>query len=217
MTFGEIQTVKGSTFLISQMDGIIGLAYDTISVDGLPTFMEATEDLDERTFAFYLKNNPEDSYMTVPGIDADLGLEKIATHDVIEKTYWNVNFTKMSGPNGDIDMTGVKAAIDSGTSLIMGSNKYLTPLLDGITVEQDCSNLDSLPDITFTFDDVDYVLTAQDYVLQETIGIQTQCIMGIMGADLPDDFDYMIVGDVFMRPYPTEFSLDDNTVTFFRA
>jgi len=40
--------------------------------------------------------------------------------------------------------------------------------------------------------------------------------MGIMGADLPEDFKYVIVGDVFMRPYPTKFSRDDNTVTFFK-
>ena len=39
MSFGEIQKVKGKTFLVSQMDGIIGLAYDQISVDKLPTFM----------------------------------------------------------------------------------------------------------------------------------------------------------------------------------
>jgi len=216
MSFGEIQKVKGSTFLVSQMDGIIGLAFDTISVNHLPTFMSATEDLDEKSFAFYLKNNPEESYMTIPGIDEDLGLEEIATHKVIEETYWNVNFAKMTGPNGDVDVTGYKAAIDSGTSLIMGPNSLFQPLLEGITVEQDCSNLDSLPDITFTFDSTDYVLTANDYVLKETILGNTQCIMGIMGADLPDDFKYVIVGDVFMRPYPTKFSRDDSTVTFYK-
>ena len=84
-------------------------------------------------------------------------------------------------------------------------------------IRDSCSNLDSLPDITFTFDTTDYVLTANDYVLKETIGTETQCIMGIMGADLPSDFNYVIVGDVFMRPYPTEFSRDDDTVTFYRA
>ena len=89
-------------------------------------------------------------------------------------------------------------------------------VLEGITVEQDCSNLDSLPNITFTFDAQDYVLTPADYVLKETIMSNTQCIMGIMGADLPDDFKYVIVGDVFMRPYPTKFNRDDNTVTFYK-
>lgn len=217
MGFGEIQKVKGSTFLVSQMDGIIGLAYDQISVDKLPTFIETTEDLSERSFAFYMHNNPEASYMTMPGIDEEAGLEEIAQHKVIEETYWNLNFAKMSGPNGDIDTTGYKAAIDSGTSLIMGPNKLFTPLLEGITVEQDCSNLDTLPNITFTFDAQEYVLTPADYVLKETVMSNTQCIMGIMGADLPDDFNYVIVGDVFMRPYPTKFNRDDNTVTFYRA
>ena len=216
MGFGEIQKVKGKTFLISQMDGIVGLGYDQISVDKLPTFIESS-DLTEKSFSFYMKNNPDESYMVIPGIDEELGLEEIAKHDVIEQTYWNVNFAKMTGPNGDVDTTGYKAAIDSGTSLIMGPNALFKPLLEGITVEQDCSNLDSLPNITFTFDSQDYVLTPTDYVLKETIGKQTQCIMGIMGADLPDDFKYVIVGDVFMRPFPTKFNRDDNTVTFYKA
>ena len=164
MSFGEIQKVKGSTFLVSQMDGIIGLGYDQISVDKLPTFIESS-DLSEKSFSFYMKTNPEESYMVIPGIDEELGLTEIAKHDVIEQTYWNVNFTKMTGPNGDVDVTGYKAAIDSGTSLIMGPNTLFQPLLEGITVEQDCSNLDSLPNITFTFDSQDYVLTPTDYVL----------------------------------------------------
>jgi len=216
MSFGEIKKADGATFLVSRMDGIIGLGFDTISVDGLPTFMSATEDIEDKSFAFYMKNNPEESYMTMPGIDEELGLEKVATHKVIEETYWNVNFAKMTGPNGDVDTTGYKAAIDSGTSLIMGPNTLFAPLLEGITVNEDCSGVEDLPDITFTFDDVEYVLTSDDYVLRETIGKQTQCIMGIMGADLPEDFKYVIVGDVFMRPYPTHFNKNDSTVTFYK-
>lgn len=216
MSFGEIQKVKGSTFLVSQMDGIIGLAYDTISVDKLPTFVESSN-VTDKSFSFYMHNNPETSYMMMPGFDEDLGLKEIATHKVIEETYWNLDLAKMSGPNGDVDTTGYKAAIDSGTSLIMGPNTLFQPLLEGITVEQDCTGVEDLPNITITFDAVDYVLTPDDYVLKETIGKQTQCIMGIMGADLPDDFKYVIVGDVFMRPYPTYFNGNDNTVSFFKA
>ena len=216
MGFGEIKKADGATFLVSRMDGIIGLGFDQISIDGLPTFMSATADIEDKSFAFYMKNNPEESYMTMPGIDTELGLEKVATHKVIEETYWNVEFAKMTGPNGVVDTTGYKAAIDSGTSLIMGPNTLFAPLLEGIVVNEDCSGVEDLPDITFTFDAVDYVLTADDYVLRETIGKQTQCIMGIMGADLPDDFKYVIVGDVFMRRYPTKFSRNDSTVTFYK-
>jgi len=33
MGFGEIKSVSGATFYVSQMDGILGLAYDTISIN----------------------------------------------------------------------------------------------------------------------------------------------------------------------------------------
>jgi len=39
--------------------------------------------------------------------------------------------------------------------------------------------------------------------------------MGIMSMAVPDDFHYIIVGDVFMRPYPTYFNRNDNTVSFY--
>merc|ERR1719410_3015579 len=97
--------------------------------------------------------------MTMPGIDEDLGMSEIASHKVIEETYWNLDFTKLNGPNGDVDITGYKAAIDSGTSLIMGPNTVIQPLIEGITVNKDCSGKDDLPNITFTFDSTDYVLT----------------------------------------------------------
>ena len=218
MTFGEIQHAKGITFLVSQMDGIIGLGFDSISVDKLPTFMTATTDITDKSFAFYLKNVADgQSYMTMPGIDESLNLKEVATHKVIEESYWNLNFAKMSGPNGDVDTTGYKAAIDSGTSLIVGPSSLIDPLIEGITVEKDCSNRDSLPDITFTFDSQDYVLTGKDYVVEADNGSgKTQCLMGIMGQKLPDTFKYVIVGDVFMRPYPTKFNRNDSTVTFYK-
>jgi hypothetical protein len=40
MSFGAIKKVNGITFYVSQMDGIVGLAYGQISVNGLPTFMD---------------------------------------------------------------------------------------------------------------------------------------------------------------------------------
>lgn len=43
MSFGEVKSVSGATFYVSQMDGILGLAYDSISVDKLPTFLSSSD------------------------------------------------------------------------------------------------------------------------------------------------------------------------------
>ena len=107
------------------------------------------------------------------------------------------------------------AAIDSGTSLIVRPSAIINPLIEGITVAQDCTGVEDLPDISFTFDATTYNLTAGDYVLQVEQFGNTQCVMGIMGQDLPESFKYVIVGDVFMRKFPTHFNGNDNTVTFF--
>jgi len=152
--------------------------------------------------------------MTIPGMDTE-GLTKVQTHEVIEQTYWNVKLTGMSGPNGPIDTTGYKAAIDSGTSVIVGSASMINPLIEGIVVDQMCAGIDALPTITLTFDNTDYVMTPADYVVQVTEFGVTQCILGFMPMEVPDDFKYLIVGDAFMRKYPTFFNKNDNTVTFY--
>lgn len=157
MEFGVVKSVSGASFYVSQMDGILGLAYGSISVDSLPTFVDTDSNTD-KSFSFYLHDNPEASYMLMPGFE-QTGYTEVATHNVIEETYWNLNIVSITGPNGVVDMTGYKAAIDSGTSLIMGSFDVMNPLIAGIVVNQDCSGVEALPNITFTIDSTEYVLT----------------------------------------------------------
>ena len=64
-----------------------------------------------------------------------------------------------------IPATGFKAVIDSGTSAIVGPKSLVSPLIKGITVNKNCTGLDALPNLTFTIDSVDYVLSPKDYVL----------------------------------------------------
>lgn len=53
------------------MSGIMGLAYDTISVNSLPTYIDES-DLSDKSFTFYLKLDDEQSYMTIPGYDTSV-------------------------------------------------------------------------------------------------------------------------------------------------
>jgi hypothetical protein len=213
MSFGAIKKVAGTTFYVSQMDGIVGLGYGTISVNGLPTFID-NSDLKEKSFSFYLKNNPADSYMMIPGFEFN-GYAKFSEHDVVEKSYWNLDLKNLSGPNGTTDTAGMKAAIDSGTSLIVGPASVVDSWIQGITVNKDCSGVEALPDLTMRFDDTVFTLGQQDYVLRIGEAEKEQCVLGIQAAQLPDDFPYVIVGDVFFRKYSPFFDADNNKVTFF--
>jgi len=214
MSFGLINKVKGVSFDASAMSGILGLAYDTISVDGLPTF-EDVDNLTDKSFSMYLHNNPEDSYMVMPGWDND-NYETIDKHAVVEEKYWALQLKSLKNGDTVIDASKYKGVIDSGTSVLVGPNELVTPLTEGITVNPDCSGVEDLPTISFTLDDTEYPLAPEDYVLKMTslIGKKTECVLGIMGADFPEGFNYFIMGDVFMRRYPTLFNLNDNTVSF---
>ena len=215
MGFGEVTHVSGVSFYASQMSGIMGLAYDTISVDGLKTFMD-NADLEDKSFSFYLKDTSEESYMVIPGMDSE-NFSTIDTHKVVEEKYWALQLDSIAQGDKKIDASNYKAVIDSGTSLLVGPKEIVDHMIDGISVKSDCSNLNELPMLTFTIDGTDYPLAPSDYVLQITQLGQTQCLLGIQSMAFPEGFNYFIVGDVFMRKYPSYFNLDDNTVSFLTA
>jgi hypothetical protein len=102
------------------MSGILGLGYGSISVDNLPTFID-TSDLTDKSFAFYLHNNPDLSYITIPGFEETAYNGEMQFHDVAEQKYWSLQFTSMQQAGKEvIDMSRYYAVIDSGTSIIVG-------------------------------------------------------------------------------------------------
>jgi hypothetical protein len=208
MGFGEVTSVSGVSFLASKMSGILGLAYNTISVDKLDTFVDLSN-LTDKSFSFYLHDTSAESYMTIPGMDSEL-YETIDSHKVVEQKYWALKLSSIARGDKKIDASKYKAVIDSGTSLLVGPKEIVDPLIEGIPAQPDCSKLDQYPDMTFTIDDTSYTLTPEEYVLN----IQGQCLLGVQSMAFPEGFNYFILGDVFMRKYPSYFNLNDNTVSF---
>lgn len=194
------------------MSGILGFGYKSISVDNLDTFMDLTS-TKPKTFSFYLHDTSSQSYMIIPGWDSE-NYGTIDTHKVVEEKYWALDLKSVAQGSKTIDASKYKGVIDSGTSLLVGPKEIVDQLIDGITVKQDCSGLDTLPTISFTIDTQTYPLTPTDYVLKVSELGQTECLLGIQSMAFPAGFDYFIIGDVFLRKYPALFSLDDNTVAF---
>lgn len=143
--FGEITSVNGQAFHQSPMDGIIGLGYDSLAVDYLPIWLTKADTA--KTFSMVLRDENAKSEMVLPGKAPEM--TDLNMHDVTEKTYWCLNL-KAGGPKGATKpISGIKAVMDSGTSLIVGPSDTISQLKGGVTVNQDCSNFDQLPTVTF--------------------------------------------------------------------
>jgi cathepsin D len=226
-TFAEATQEPGDTFVVAKFDGILGLAFSSISTDGVvPPFYQMVSQklVPKGLFAFYLDRNPN---AKLGGL-LDLGAEdfthfkgNISYVEVTEEGYWQFQLDKIEvSGKGDLCSNGCQAIADTGTSLIAGPYNEVTTIQTYIGAQPglggeyivDCSRLDSLPEITFTIGGKGYTLTGREYILQMQNGYNTVCISGFMG--IKNNFPFWILGDVFIGQYYTVFDLDNTRVGF---
>ncbi|CAO1639262.1 unnamed protein product [Sympodiomycopsis kandeliae] len=224
--FAEATQEPGLAFAFGKFDGILGLAYDTISVNGIvPPFYQLINQklIDEPVFSFYLGSSDEDGGEAVfGGVDESHYEGKIVYAPVRRKGYWEVSLDSVALGDEVLDLEDGGAAIDTGTSLIAMPKDIAEILNKEIGAKQgwqgqysvDCEKLSSLPTLNFKFDGKDYPLSPQDYILQ----VQGSCISSFTGLDLPPRLGQLfIVGDVFLRKYHTTYDLGRDAVGFAKA
>lgn len=113
------------------------------------------------------------------------------------------------------------AIVDSGTSLITGPSKDIKKIAEAVGAKSsltgqytiDCDEVESIPDITWTIDGVDYTVPGPKLVIQ-TAGM---CLFAMMGMDFPKPGPQWILGDVFMREYYTVFDYENEKIGFAKA
>jgi saccharopepsin len=229
--FAESTKEPGLAFAFGKFDGILGLGYDRIAVNGaVPPFYKMIDQglLDEPVFAFYLGTtdgtgvDPKGGEAIFGGVDKDHYTGEITYAPVRRKAYWEVELQSVRFGKEEMKLRNVGAAIDTGTSLIalptdtaeiinaeIGAKKtwsgqYTVP----------CEKIPSLPDLTFNFAGKDYTITGSDYILQ----VQGQCISAFTGLDMPPNVgELWIIGDVFLRKWYTIYDLGRNAVGFAKA
>jgi hypothetical protein len=220
--FGEVQDAGGL-----EIDGILGLGFTSISVDGTPTVFENAIDqqaVDQPVFSFYLGDNAPGE-LVFGGYDASKMVGELTYVKLSSATYWEIALDAVSAgsynsaPNAD--GSPVTAIIDSGTSLITGPTKEVAAMAAAINATPningeytiDCATLDSLPDIVFTIDGNDYIVPGKSAVLQA----QGTCLFAFMGVDFGGQGPQWILGDVFMREYVVVFNYSDQTIGFAKS
>jgi len=234
--FAEAMTEPGLTFIAAKFDGILGFAYDTISVDHvIPVWYNIMSQklVTKNIFSFWLSKDPSGQSggeLVLGDVDASHFTGNFTYVPVTSKTYWEFrmqDFIYNGQSTGYVPSGGVAAIADTGTSLIAGPKTYIDGFnkqlgaisLNGEGVFPSCNVVNTLKDVVVVLPgNLRFTLSPKDYVLQVTQDGQTQCISGFIGLDIPAPAGPLwILGDVFIRKYYTVFDFDGSRVGFALA
>lgn len=218
--FAEATSEPGLAFAFGRFDGIMGLGYDTISVNHIvPPFYNMINQklIDEPVFAFYLGNTDKESEVVFGGIDKDHYKGKLTKLPVRRKAYWEVEFESITFGEATAKLENMGAILDTGTSLIALPTTLADLLNKEIGAKKgfngqysvECSKRDSLPKLTFTLSGHDFSIGPYDYILE----VSGSCISAFMGMDFPEPVGPLaILGDAFLRRWYSVYDLGSNSV-----
>jgi hypothetical protein len=134
-TFAEITAEPGITFLAAEFDGILGLAFQSISVDGVtPVWYNLVSQklVDSPVFAFWLNRDPnapsgQGGELSLGAPDPNHYTGNFTYVPVTEQTYWEFSMDALAVA-GTTYCTKCKAIADSGTSLLAGPSAIITQI-----------------------------------------------------------------------------------------
>mmetsp|Transcript_103147 Transcript_103147/g.183291 ORF Transcript_103147/g.183291 Transcript_103147/m.183291 type:complete len:392 (-) Transcript_103147:114-1289(-) len=229
-TFGEVTTEAQDVFGQAPFDGILGMGVPGAAVDKVPMPMDMLVKqgkIQNNVFAFYLASGGKSgSTLTLGGTDpkyqdGDFSYVKLSVEGKL-LPYWLIKGTdiKIGGVSTGAcgrGIIGCPMVVDTGTSVLAGPPNAMQPILTKIgNVSADCSNVNSLPVITFTFGSESFDLDQEFYVLRVAAeNGKTECQLGIQGVNA--GVPIWILGDPFLRKYYTVWDKDQSRIGFAKA
>ena len=135
-TFAEATMEPGLAFVAGKFDGILGMGYDTISVEHVtpPFYKLLTEGLVEApVFSFYLNrdvNGTVGGELVLGGSDPDHFEGEHTYVPVTREGYWQFNMGEvmLKGAPSGICKDGCAAIADTGTSLLAGPSDVVAEI-----------------------------------------------------------------------------------------
>merc|ERR1711881_814805 len=167
--FAEATSEPGLAFAFGRFDGILGLGYDTISVNHIvPPFYQMVNQklLDDPVFAFYLADQEGESEVVFGGVDKSHYEGDIEYIPLRRKAYWEVDLDAIALGDEVAEQENTGAILDTGTSLNVLPSALAELLNKEIGAKKgyngqytvECDKRQTLPDITFTLAGSNYSL-----------------------------------------------------------
>lgn len=202
-TIDFIGSTKQSAFPFAEtpFDGILGLGLTGLSMGkhfNVIDELYANDQLPFGTFSFRVLDRSH-SEITFGGYKAEALASDILWTRVIENRYWTVQVDDVTIDNNDASLckSGCRAAVDTGTSIMIGSFAMKKALTKRIDVRYDCSNFDALPWIGFKVNGKILNLSPNEYMDGRGYG----CALAFMAMDIPSSM--LIFGLPLLRRFVT--------------
>ncbi|XP_015278538.1 PREDICTED: pepsin A-like [Gekko japonicus] len=221
--FGLSETEPGSFLYYSPFDGILGLAYPSISSSGAtPVFDNMMSEglVSQDLFSVYLSSDDQSgSFVMFGGIDSSYYSGSLNWIPLSSESYWQITVDSITMNGQAIACSGgCQAIVDTGTSMLAGPANGINNLQYYIGASQSsngeymvsCNSISSLPNIIFTINGIEFPLPPSAYVIQSQQGY---CTSGFQSIDIPTaSGELWILGDVFIRQYYCVFDRANNQV-----
>jgi len=227
--FGQVTDVSGLglAYTIGKFDGILGMGFQAISLDNIPTPFQnliAQGKIVDQQFAFYLGNSDGPTgELILGGYDTNHFTGSLVWVPVTSETYWETQLDSFE-INGQAVTGTLTAVVDTGTSILAGPSadvKAIAKLVGATPFPLNPAeyliscNTSSLPDLVFTIAGQTFTLTGDDYVISD-MGIL--CLFAMTGLDIPAPAGPLwILGDTFIRKFYTVFDYGNAKLGFALA
>jgi len=189
-------------FTDCDFDGIFGLGFVDLSM--APNF-NILDDIKEQKvlpkpqFSVFLADTGR-SEIAFGGYNPAHAASDFLWVDVSHESYWQIPIDDMTFNNEKTGLcTNCQVAVDTGTSMLAGPSSVIDALHEKLQLKDDCSNVNTLPNLGFAVGNKVLNLAPEDYVDQSDT-----CDLSLMALDVPPPRGPLFVfGDPFLRRFLT--------------
>ncbi|XP_078542482.1 pepsin A-like [Lissotriton helveticus] len=212
-----MSNTEAALFAFSHFDGILGLAYPSLSVAKTsPVFdnMWSQGLLSQDLFSVYLSRHEDTGSVVIfGGIDSSYYSGSLTWVPVTAQKYWEITIDRISMSGKVIACSsGCQAIVDTGTSMIAGDPASIGLIQSMIGATSDpyglftvnCASISSMPEMAITIGGVQFPVPASAYIQQYS----DSCNSGFQVTPR----GHWVLGDIFIREYFVVFDRGNNRV-----